>query len=67
MKAPSEVSLAELFARDPRDQSDEYFAEIVKRLRQDRHKFLSEGTRSLPAPKSAASSEVARLNLDIKL
>lgn len=61
------VSLAELFARDPREQSDEDFRLIVQGLREARHKFITEGTRALQPPKSPEARAVAKLDLDIKL
>ena len=61
------VSLAELFARDPREQSDEDFRQIVSALREARAKFITEGTRALAPPKTAEGRAVAKLDLDIKL
>ena len=59
------VSLAELFARDPREQTDEEFKEIIRQLREARPKFLL-GDQT--AGKLTGTQEaLTRLDLDVKL
>jgi hypothetical protein len=49
----SEFSLHELFARDPKEISDEEFLTLISSLREQRKKFV---LGEKPASKSAASS-----------
>lgn len=59
------VSIAELFARDPREHSEADFRMIVKELREQRAKFvLGDKTAGAPARKS---NETTRLNLSVEI
>lgn len=59
------VSIAELFARDPREHSEADFALIVKELREQRAKFvMGDKTAGAPAKKP---NEISRLNINVEL
>ena len=60
------VNMAELFARDPRDHSDADIALIIKTLRENRQKFIVDGSVA-SKPKTAAQAAVTKIDLDIKL
>lgn len=61
--------MAELFARDPRQHSDEDFKKLIAHLRDLRSRFVHEGGKPSTGPKSltADQKKVASLDLDIKL
>lgn len=61
--------MAELFARDPREQTDADIEKMILHLREMRHRFVFEGGKPKPGPKTLTENQqkVAGLNLDIKL
>lgn len=59
--------MAELFARDPREHSDEDFKKIVAHLRELRHRFVFEGQSAAPKKLTADQQKVSGLDLNIKL
>jgi hypothetical protein len=59
--------MAELFARDPREHSDEDFKKIVAHLRELRHRFVFEGKPAGPAKLTSEQQKVSGLDLNIKL
>lgn len=59
------TSLAELFARDPREQSDEEVEEIIRQLRESRAKFIL-GDKTAGSL-TAQQKSLVRLDLDVKL
>lgn len=71
MKTPSAektYSLAELFARDPRQLSDDDFRALIHELREARSKFvLGTGKKTGSAKLTPAQTDAVRLDLDIKL
>jgi len=61
------MNLAELFARDPREHSDEDVRRIIAELRKAREKFIFEGPQRKTQPKTEKQKALAGIQLDIKL
>ena len=59
------ADLAELFARDPRKQTDEEFEEIIRALRDSRAKFIL-GDKTAGSLTSQ-QKQLTRIDLDVKL
>lgn len=59
--------MAELFARDPREHSEEDFRKIIAHLRELRSRFVFEGKSAAPKKLTADQQKVSGLDLDIKL
>jgi len=59
------ADLAELFARDPREQTDAEFKEIIAKLREARGKFIL-GDKTAGSLTSQ-QKQLARIDLDVKL
>ena len=60
------VSLAELFARDPRDQSDDDLMRIITELRAARSKFVLGGDKSAGSLTSA-QKQLTRLDVNVEI
>lgn len=60
------MNIAELFARDPREHTDDDVKKIIEELRASRSKFIIGGDKTAGAL-SAAQKEAKKLDLDIKL
>jgi len=61
------TSLAELFARDPREHSDADVLRIITELRKAREKFVLDKAKPASTPRTAKQKAVAKIDLDIKL